>query len=545
MRKLTLLFLIVLGSCKTNKKFYPIILNQGIDSLLINHQIDNDIKNWEFKDVLLDSLPGISLNRVYDSILNDKEGKPVVVALIDMTVEINHKGLKKSIWENSDEKVNGVDDDQNGYIDDINGWNYIGNNNGENNEFVNYEYTRILRKYESKFKDTTEVNYNKKDSLELIIYKKALKKYNARLKYANDEVDYINMVIKSKSDAEKLLANYIEDKITIETLDSLKDIYPNNAKLQSAIKRKSNFIRYGYSSEYVESYKLKAEERVNKLLNLDYNDRVIQGDNSSSLDSFGYGSYKFNKNTILLDHGTLMAGIINKIALKQEIKVMPLVISAYGDEYDKDIALAIRYAVDNGAKVINMSFAKEFSMNLDLVLEAIKYANEKNVLIVSAASNEGINLDVLKNRKFPNDHPLENDFEVSNNFLTVGSSNYVFGNQLKSSFSNYGKNEVDVFAPGQKIYTTFPNNKFDISYGGTSCSAALTSGVAALLFSYYPNLSASDAKEILMNSGLEFSIKVKTPIKKDRKLETPFNELSKSGKIINAYNAFIYAEKLN
>ena len=543
MKNIILLFLVVLLGCRKNKAFKPIILNKDIDNLLVNHKVNKNFKNWEFKDVLLDSVVGISLHRAYDSILNKKDSKSVVVALIDMTVEVNHLGLKNSIWVNSKEKVNGIDDDKNGYVDDIRGWNYIGNNKGQNNEFVNYEYTRILKKYLPNFNDSIIVHKSLTDSLEYDIYIKALKKYNKRLEYAKSEVDYINMVSKSKSDAEKLISNYIKTNLTIEILDSLKRVHPKDVKLQKAIKRKSNFIKYGYSDEFVKDYKLKAKERVNKLLNLDYNDRIIQEDNSDLINNIGYGSYMFNTNTTLLDHGTKMAGIIKKVGFKNEIQIMPLTISSYGDEHDKDIALAIRYAVDNGAKVINMSFAKEFSTNLNWVLEAIKYADKKNVLIVSAASNDGINLDKLKNRKFPNDHSLKNNIEVSNNFLTVGSSNYKFGKSLKSSFSNYGNNEVDVFAPGQQIYTTFPKNKFDMSYGGTSSATALTSGVAALLFSYYPKLSASEIKDILMNSGLEFSIKVKTPIKTDNMLETPFNQLSKSGKIINAYNAIVSAEK--
>ena len=543
MKNIILLFLVVLLGCRKNKAFKPIILNKDIDNLLVNHKVNKNFKNWEFKDVLLDSVVGISLHRAYDSILNKKDSKSVVVALIDMTVEVNHLGLKNSIWVNSKEKVNGIDDDKNGYVDDIRGWNYIGNNKGQNNEFVNYEYTRILKKYLPNFNDSIIVHKSLTDSLEYDIYIKALKKYNKRLEYAKSEVDYINMVSKSKSDAEKLISNYIKTNLTIEILDSLKRVHPKDVKLQKAIKRKSNFIKYGYSDEFVKDYKLKAKERVNKLLNLDYNDRIIQEDNSDLINNIGYGSYMFNTNTTLLDHGTKMAGIIKKVGFKNEIQIMPLTISSYGDEHDKDIALAIRYAVDNGAKVINMSFAKEFSTNLNWVLEAIKYADKKNVLIVSAASNDGINLDKLINRKFPNDHSLKNNIEVSNNFLTVGSSNYKFGNSFKSSFSNYGNNEVDVFAPGQQIYTTFPKNKFDMSYGGTSSATALTSGVAALLFSYYPKLSASEIKDILMNSGLEFSIKVKTPIKTDNMLETPFNQLSKSGKIINAYNAIVSAEK--
>ncbi len=542
--KYLILFLIIISfGCSSNESLSPIVKNRAIDSLLINHKVNTIPKNWEFKDAILDTLPGISLYRAYDSILNNKEGKPVIVALIDMTVEINHQGLKNNIWENSDEKVNGLDDDDNGYIDDINGWNFLGNNKGQNNEFVNYEYTRIIKKFNSKFKKSNYIFKSKLDSLEYQIYQKAVKKFNSRLKFAKEDLEYINMVSKSKNDAEKLIANYINTSYTLENLDSLKKIYPNNNKLQSAILRKSNFIKHGYSDEYVSRYKLKANERIDKLLNLDYNDRVIQKDNPENLNDYEYGSYQFNQNTTFLDHGTLMAGIISKVGFKNEIKIMPLTISAYGDEHDKDIALAIRYAVNNGAKVINMSFAKEFSLHLDWVLEAIQYANANNVLIVSAASNDKYNLDLHENSKFPNDHTTFNDIEVSNNFLSIGSSGYRFKNYLKSSFSNYGIKEVDVFAPGEKIHTTFPNNNFDVSYGGTSSASALISGAAALLYSYYPNLSVSQIKEIIMHTGLEFDVKVKTPTKEDKKKMTPFNKLSKSGKIVNIYNAIVSAEK--
>jgi subtilisin family serine protease len=353
------------------------------------------------------------------------------------------------------------------------------------------------------------------------------------------------MVSKGKSEAERKIMTYLPIKnYTVKDLDSLKKSYPKDIVLQKMIRRKSNFIKYGYTDKYINDYKLKADNRIDKLLNLKYNDRLIQGDNSYDLKDIGYGSNSFNVNTTILNHGTKMAGIIVNIGLENEIKIMPLAISAYGDEHDKDIALAIKYAVDNGAKVINMSFAKEFSLQPLWTIEAIKYAEKNNVLIIHSSSNDDLNLDSSDSFLFPNDHNYFEIKEESDNFLRVGSSSMSV-NKIKSSFSNYGKTEVDLFAPGEKIYTTFSQNKFDISSGGTSSASAITSGVAALIFSYYPNLTASQVKHILMDSGLEYDIEVSTPSKDDKNKMTPFNQLSKSGKVLNAYNAFIMADSIS
>jgi subtilisin family serine protease len=505
-----------------------------------------NFKNWQFKDIILDTLPGVSLNRSYDSLLINKKGKQVIVAVIDMAVEINHHGLVNHIWKNSNEVIgNEIDDDKNGYIDDINGWNFLSNSKGENNEFVNYEYTRILRKFNHLFQYKTIVDISSKDSLNFIIYKKAKKDYDERMNYAIEDIDYINMVSKGKSEAERKIMTYLPIKnYTVKDLDSLKKSYPKDIVLQKMIRRKSNFIKYGYTDKYINDYKLKADNRIDKLLNLKYNDRLIQGDNSYDLKDIGYGSNSFNVNTTILNHGTKMAGIIVNIGLENEIKIMPLAISAYGDEHDKDIALAIKYAVDNGAKVINMSFAKEFSLQPLWTIEAIKYAEKNNVLIIHSSSNDDLNLDSSDSFLFPNDHNYFEIKEESDNFLRVGSSSMSV-NKIKSSFSNYGKTEVDLFAPGEKIYTTFSQNKFDISSGGTSSASAITSGVAALIFSYYPNLTASQVKHILMDSGLEYDIEVSTPSKDDKNKMTPFNQLSKSGKVLNAYNAFIMADSIS
>lgn len=409
-----------------------------------------------------------------------------------MEIDINHVGLSKHVWLNEKEvKNNNLDDDNNGYIDDVSGWNFLGNSKGDFNEFVNYEYTRIIRKFNPVFENKKIEEINTNDSLNFIIYQRAKRKHEDRAKFAKKDLNYIEMVSKGKSDAEKELSKYfINDTYTISDLDSLKEKYTENDILQRMIRRKSNFIKYGYSDKYVSNYKLKAEQRINKLLNLEYNDREIQSDNPNDILDKGYGDKVVNNNVSLLDHGTHMAGSIVAISKKNEIKIMPLVISAYGDEHDKDIALAIRYAVDNGARVINMSFAKEFSLKPKWVLDAIYYANQNNVLLVNGAANEGENLNEEDITWFPNDRSYFDAMEVSDNFIKVASNGVKLNNKFKSRFSNYGNIDVDLFAPGENIYTTVPNNDYSSSYG-TSHSSAITSGVAALIRSYYPNLTAS------------------------------------------------------
>ena len=209
-----------------------------------------------------------------------------------------------------------------------------------------------------------------------------------------------------------------------------------------------------------------------------------------------------------------------------------------GDEYDKDIALAIRYAADNGAKVINGSFGKGFSPHKEWVYDAIKYAASKDVLFVHAAGNDAEDLNVVES--YPNDRIVET--EIVTNYIKVGALNYEYGSKLVADFSNYGKTDVDVFAPGVKIYATIPNNLFKFEQG-TSMAAPNVAGVAALIRSYYPKLTAAQVKQILKDSGVAISKTV--IVGGDSSNKISFNELSVTGKIVNAYNALLMADKMS
>jgi subtilisin family serine protease len=298
---------------------------------------------------------------------------------------------------------------------------------------------------------------------------------------------------------------------------------------------------------------LKAVERINKLLNLDYNDREPIGDlYPDDLNYLNYGNNVVNFNTSLLDHGTLVAGVIaanrvNDIGAKgitNAVKIMPLSISAYGDEHDKDMTLAIRYAVDNGASIINISSGKNFSLHQQWVNEAIKYAAKNDVLIITSAGNDGLDLDERNIFNYPNDTD-DRDKEISNNFIKVGSSAYAIGESLFDTGSNYGQREVDIMAPGVEILTTAPLRDQYVSKSGTSFAAPIVTGIAALIRSYYPKLTAEEVKNIILESGVKYTLDVNISKDEEQPKMVPFTSLSRSGKIANAYYALKYAEEHN
>jgi subtilisin family serine protease len=541
---LLVIIVVLFIRCDSKKSYSKINSPQKINLFQKKSPLsEEEEKNWHLKDIITDSLPGISLTQIYDSLLINKKGKEVIIAVLDSEIDIEHKDIKNHVWKNEDEiPHNGIDDDKNGYIDDVNGWNFLGNKKGENASFTSYAYTRILKKYDSLFKDKKKEDIKSKDSLLFFTYLRAKEKYKSRVEYAKEDIEYADMLLESMANVKKILSQYFPyKKYTLEDLDSLKKVSLKNVELQKAILIRSNFMKYGFTQNYMNNYKLSTQERTNKLLNLEYNDREIIGDNSNDIKDINYGNNLVNKNINLFEHGTEVTGSILSVKYKN-IKIMPVCISPFGDEHDKDIALAIRYAVNNGAKVINMSFGKEFSLHRKWVFDAFKYAEKNNVLIVSSAGNSRYNLNIKKDY-YTNDN-LDNGEEVTDNFLLVGGISNKLNNKFLYSSTNYGNIDVDLFAPADDIYTTLPNNKYILD-SGTSLASAITSGVAALLYAYYPNLTASQVKHILMDAGLEYTLEVNTPTEEDKNKTTPFNQLSKSGKVLNAYNAFIMADSIS
>jgi len=206
-----------------------------------------------------------------------------------------------------------------------------------------------------------------------------------------------------------------------------------------------------------------------------------------------------------------------------------------GDERDKDVALAIRYAVDNGAEIINMSFGKAISPQKNFVDEAVKYAEQKDVLLVHGSGNSGLNIDVEE--VYPSDRYL-NGTEATN-WINVGASSTGTDDAIAAAFSNYGKKHVDLFAPGENIISTDSSSTYSMN-DGTSLSAPVVSGIAAMILSYFPDLTSQQLITILLESSRKIEKKVVRPGQEKKKM-VKFNALSRSGGIVNAFEAMRFA----
>ncbi|KZS39853.1 hypothetical protein AWE51_09410 [Aquimarina aggregata] len=540
------LLICLLGCCSKQRPNYLVFDTITVFQKKNNKLSEDDLKDWQYKDIITDTIPGISLEKTYTKILNTKKGDEIIVAVLDSRFDIDHEDLKNQIWINPDEiPDNNIDDDKNGYIDDVYGWNFLGNDQGKSIIYANYEYVRVIRRYKELHDQIPEDTF----SQEYKEYHQALETYERERKKAQLFLDYAINVNNKYVEAKAKIKKYIPDGNY--TLENLKKVDTINNDLGKYVKSIYDIIDYGYSESDIEALLTNRGIKVHQQLNLDYKERAILNDDSNNLSDTNYGNNRISDNIDKLPHGTIVSGVIaatrdNNIGIQgisNHIKIMPISVSPIGDPHDKDIALGIRYAVDNGARIINMSFGKQFSLHKKWILEAIKYAAEKDVLIVSSSGNGALDLEEINHNYYPNDH--NSGKEVASNFIMVGAITNQVDHTLLASYSNYGKKDIDLFAPGSEIYTTLPKNKYKTD-SGTSMASAIVSGVAALVRSYYPKLSANQIKEILMKSGTSYAIKVKIS-SKDEKSEKmiPFSELSKSGKVINAYNALLLADRIS
>ena len=483
---------------------------------------ENDLKRWSHLDLVKDTLPGMSVDKAYAELLKGKKGQKVIVGIVDSGVDINHEDLKAVIWTNTKEIAgNGIDDDKNGYIDDIHGWNFLGDAVHEQ-----LEMTRIVKKGPG----TPD-------------YDKAKAKLEEEIKGLTPQKQQLDFIV----NAEKTIATQLKKKDF--TLDEVKAIQSEDSGVNQAKAMFTQILSNSTKAEFdkqIEEFKDYIYGQLNYNLNVDFDGRKIVGDNPNDLKDNKYGN-----NDVVgpepkeAKHGTHVAGIVAQVrgnnkggdGVTNNAQIMTLRAVPNGDEYDKDIALAIRYAVDNGAKVINGSFGKYFSQNREWVIDAIKYAESKDVLVVIAAGNDSYDLDVTN--KYPND-TYDGSPEYAKNVLIIGALSPTYGTKMVASFSNYGKNNVDIFAPGDKIYATTPLNTYEYLQG-TSMASPNVAGVATLIRSYYPSLTAVQVKQIIMESG--------TPLKNqviigEDKHKASFADASKSGRIVNAYNALVLAAKM-
>ncbi len=510
---------------------------------------DDDLKNWQHTNPFDSHMPGMSTEKAYKELLKDKPAKTVVVAVIDAGIDINHPDLKGVIWTNKGEiPDNGIDDDNNGYVDDVHGWNFLGAKDGKMAGPEQLEMTRIVAKYRKQWQDKSIADIAPEDREMFEMYQRAEKKLAEKLAHLKALKARFSRINAMAENADKALKKALgTDQLTKETVKNLKTDDP-------MVKQAQQMYLAGLNTKALEGFKnyIDSQEKYN--LNINFNGRV-QGDDPDNINDRNYG----NNNVIPPKadelHATHVAGIIAQLrhngiggdGVADHVLIMPVRTVPDGDEYDKDVALAFRYAVDNGAKVINTSFGKYFSPHKDWVWDAIKYAADHDVLIVNAAGNDGKDMDQYgDNMSYPNDGDIKGK-EITDNFLNVGAIGPNYGADMVASFSNYGKETVDVFSPGQKIYATVPFGKYKFLQG-TSMASPDVAGVAALIRSRFPNLSASEVKHIIMDSGLSPQILVIKPEEDDYKGEpklVKFDTLSKSGKMVNVYNAILLADKLS
>ena len=501
---------------------------ENIDTspLKVSDLTEAEKHNWGHLDLVKDTIPGMSVDKAYAEIIKNKKGVKVIVAVIDSGMDIDHEDLNDVIWTNKGEiPNNGKDDDNNGYIDDIHGWNFLGDG-----YYEQLEYVRLLASGATSNPRFLEAKAE---------YEKE------RKKYIDLKTNYGQFLVQLSS-ADETIAKRLNKKIY--TKEEVNAIKTEDEGLQQSI----SLIKYVFTlspsiSEFKKQLNDGLEEFNNRLdynLNLEHKGRLT-GDNPEDLNDKFYGNGNVKQKKKSESHATHVAGIIaaernngkgvNGVA--KNVEIMSIRSTPRGDEYDKDVALAIRYAVDNGAKVINASFGKSYSPHSDWVRDAIAYAGKNDVVFVQAAGNDGKNIDIEPN--FPSDNI--NGQEVSNTHISVGAIAPKYGSNMVVSFSNYGKQNVDIFAPGGEIYSATPENEYDTN-SGTSMAAPAVAGVVALIRSYYPKLTAAQVKQIIMDSGL--AIKPKVIVGGDTNNVKPFADLSKSAKIVNAYNALIMAAQI-
>lgn len=506
-------------------------------------------KGWHLGDIDSNQVYGTGVEKTYKTLIrNIPPRKKIIVAVIDSGIDTAHEDLKSVIWTNKKEiPFNGVDDDKNGYVDDVHGWNFIGGKDGRNVGKDSYEGARIYYKLKKVFA-TDSINEHTLDS-EMLANYKLFKRVSAQLENQAKEASMYVMILKDVvqkiPSADSLLQSVLAKKNY--TGDELQNFKSNDL---SIVKARATMLGLFQQTSQMESTNTILIDDLMQFYNGEkskievfekepprYRDDIVKDNYDDPNDKF-YGN-----NDIMgtdASHGTHVAGIIaaarNNMkgmdGIANNVEIMPLRAVPDGDEHDKDIANAIRYAVDNGALIINMSFGKSFSPEKKWVDDAVLYAESKGVLLVHAAGNDAKNIDIEDN--FPSRNYNNDTSKVFSNWITVGASG-ALSSDIAASFSNFGKREVTLFAPGVHIYSTIPGGNTYADKEGTSMAAPVVSGIAALLLSYYPGLTPKQIIDILALSSQKIDFPISKPGAEDEK--TLLHELSITGGIVNAFEA--------
>jgi subtilisin family serine protease len=492
--------------------------------------------NWWQLDPATNHVNGIALDRAYAELLPGKTARPVVVAIIDSGVDITHPDLTANVWTNPREVAgNGRDDDGNGYVDDVHGWDFIGGRDGRDVEHDTYESVRIYARLRGKYENANPATLDAAGKREYQQFTDARDKLERDRARAAQELAAVKQIIPQLQQLEAVLRPAMNgDSITEESVRALRSV---RRDVQDARQAWLSAAAQGLTVESMIEYRRDQEAKLAYGLNPAWNPRSIVGDDSTKIVERGYGNNEVTGPDAM--HGTHVAGIIgavrgNGIGLNgiapSGVQLMILRAVPDGDERDKDISNAIRYAADNGARVINMSFGKSDSPLKSAVDDAVRYAESKGVLIVHAAGNEGTLLD--NSPSYPTRTFLSGG--TARNWIEVGSS-AIASDSLAADFSNYSRTGVDVFAPGVSMWSTVPHGRYQ-NLQGTSMSAPVVTGVAALLLSYYPTLTAAQVKDIIIQSATRYPNQmVIRPGEGGGRV--PFEQLSVSGGVVNAYAA--------
>ena len=508
-------------------------------------------KGWHLMDKEKSGFYGVSIDKAYDFAKSKNlKSKTVIVAVIDSGIDTLHEDLKPILWVNKKEiPNNNIDDDKNGYADDVHGWNFIGGKDVKENSL---EVNRVYHMYKSKYEGKTinENELNAADLEEYAMWKKAEKKTMGSQEGGADVVIMKKFLANTKKADSTLKVAMGKEIYTGTELDAYttKNDAEKKAKVNLLGLMKGNNQMEATNKEFITGFEdyVSGEERKQEAKTkapFDYRGDIVK-DNPTDFNDKNYGNKDIMAATS--SHGTHCSGIIGAIrgngkgvdGVASDVRIMTIRAVPDGDEHDKDVALAIRYAVDNGAQIISMSFGKDFSPRKDWVDDAVKYAESKDVLLVHAAGNDAKDVDTEDN--FPSALFKDGKYRP-NNYITVGASGDPTNGGLTANFSNYGKNEVDVFAPGVQIYSSVPGGNTYGNASGTSMACPLVAGIAALTLQYYPNLSAKQLKYVIEKSAIQPDQKVMKP-GSDEKVN--LSDLSKTGGIANACEALKLASTI-
>ncbi|WP_162415397.1 S8 family peptidase [Cyclobacterium roseum] len=509
-------------------------------------------ENWFLLDPIEDGYLGTGATKAHEKLLKDKSPKrTVVVAVIDSGIDIVHEDLKDKIWTNPGEiPGNGIDDDGNGYIDDVHGWNFIGGADGSHVDEDSHELTREYTRLKAIYEDMAAEDVKRRNREEYAYWQRVSENFEESKKEAQMNYNmYSNML-----DGFTNMAELVKEEFEVAdfNLTDLKEMESEEEEVKNALEMLSQLFSMVNLQEpgvneildvlggAVEHFEVQA----NYAYNTDFNPRDIVGDDPKDYKEKYYG----NNDPTGPDptHGTHVAGIIaakrgNDLGIDgiaEHVLIMPVRAVPNGDERDKDVANAIRYAVDNGAHIINMSFGKSYSPGKRYVDKAVKYARRKGVLLIHAAGNSS--KEVNPDNNFPNryyDRRGESD-----SWLEVGASSAIDTENIPAQFSNFSKKSVDLFAPGVDIYSTVPGSEYDTN-SGTSMAAPTVAGVAAMIWAYYPDLKPKEMRQVLINSVYKPTTEsVQLPGKDEM---VGFDSLSYTGGVVNAYEALKLAASLS